>query len=80
MSFNKDRFWEIVDERLTVRQKEVIHLYAEGFTKAEIVAKLDANPLTIRSGIDGSKKTYRCGAKIYGGTMKKLRRVLEDED
>ena len=33
----KDRlkvaFWRIVDTQLTDRQKEVIHLYAEGFTQ-----------------------------------------------
>ena len=79
----KDRlkvaFWRIVDTQLTDRQKEVIHLYAEGFTQTEIAKKLNVNQSSITKSINGNCD-YRNGRKVYGGARKKLKKIAEKDE
>jgi DNA-binding CsgD family transcriptional regulator len=75
----KAAFWRIVDTQLTSRQKEVIHLYAEGFTQTEIAKKLNVNQSSITKSINGNCD-YRNGRKVYGGARKKLRKIAEKDD
>lgn len=71
-------FWRLVDEQLTSRQKEVIHLYAEGFTQTEIAKKLNVNQSSITKSINGNCD-YRNGRKVYGGAKKKLNKLVEKD-
>ena len=54
----KDRlraaFWRIVETQLTKRQREVIQLYAEGYTQIEIAKKLNVNQSSITKSINGN--------------------------
>lgn len=71
-------FWRLVDEQLTLRQKEVMHLYAEGFTQTEIAKKLNVNQSSITKSINGNCD-YRNGRKVYGGSKKKLNKLAEKD-
>ena len=75
----KAAFWRIVDTQLTSRQKEVIHLYAEGLTQTEIAKKLNVNQSSITKSINGNCD-YRNGRKVYGGARKKLRKIADKDD
>ena len=75
----KAAFWRIVDTQLTSRQKEVIHLYAEGLTQTEIAKKLNVNQSSITKSINGNCD-YRNGRKVYGGARKKLRKIADKDE
>lgn len=70
--------WRIIETSLTARQKQVIKLYAKGFTQTEIANKLGVNQSSITKSINGNCD-YRSGKRIYGGAKKKLRRVASND-
>jgi predicted DNA-binding protein YlxM (UPF0122 family) len=75
----KKEFWRIVDTLLTPRQKEVLHLYAGGFTQMEIAKKLDVNQSSITKSLNGNVD-YKKGKVIYGGSTKKLKKIIETDE
>ncbi len=75
----KKEFWRLVDEQLTDRQKEVLHLSADGMTQMEIAKLLNVNQSSITKSINGNCD-YRNGKKVYGGANKKLRKLIEDDE
>jgi DNA-binding CsgD family transcriptional regulator len=75
----KNEFWRLVDTQLTSRQREVIRLYAQGFTQIEIAKQLKVNQSSITKSINGNCD-YRSGRKIYGGAKKKLRKLAEKDE
>ena len=68
-------FWRLVDAELTPRQREVLHLYANGYTQMEIAKILGVNQSSITKSINGNCD-YRSGKKVYGGASKKLKRLI----
>ena len=74
----KKEFWRLVDSELTARQRDVLHLYAEGYTQIEIAKKLKVNQSSITKSINGNCD-YRNGRRVYGGSRKRLKK-LADED
>ncbi|HVI40222.1 MAG TPA: LuxR C-terminal-related transcriptional regulator [Anaerovoracaceae bacterium] len=74
----KDAFWRIIDTQLTQRQREVLRLYADGYTQIEIAKKLKVNQSSITKSINGNCD-YRNGKKIYGGAKKKLKRIASKD-
>jgi DNA-binding CsgD family transcriptional regulator len=74
----REELWRLVDDELTARQRQVIRLYAQGYTQIEIAKQLNVNQSSITKSINGNCD-YRNGKKIYGGARKKLRR-LADKD
>jgi predicted DNA-binding protein YlxM (UPF0122 family) len=70
----KIEFWKLVDTELTARQRQVIKLYAQGYTQIEIAKQLNVNQSSITKSINGNCD-YRNGRKIYGGASKKLKRL-----
>jgi predicted DNA-binding protein YlxM (UPF0122 family) len=74
----KDAFWRIINTQLTKRQREVLHLYADGYTQIEIAKKLKVNQSSITKSINGNCD-YRNGKKIYGGAKKKLKRIASKD-
>jgi DNA-binding CsgD family transcriptional regulator len=74
----REELWRLVDNELTARQRQVIRLYAQGYTQIEIAKQLNVNQSSITKSINGNCD-YRNGKKIYGGARKKLRR-LADKD
>lgn len=67
-------FWRIVDTQLTPRQREVLHLYSQGFTQIEIAKRLNVNQSSITKSINGNCD-YKNGKRVYGGAKKKLQRI-----
>jgi len=74
----KVAFWRIVNTQLTKRQREVIQLYAKGFTQTEIAKKLHVNQSSITKSINGNCD-YRNGRKIYGGSKHKIQKIIEQD-
>ncbi len=75
----KVEFWRIVDTLLTDRQKEVIRLYADGYTQMEIAKMLNVNQSSITKSLNGNVD-YKNGKKVYGGARKKIRKIIENDD
>ena len=75
----KTEFWRVVDTLLTDRQKEVIRLYADGYTQMEIAKMLNVNQSSITKSLNGNVD-YKNGKKIYGGARKKIRKIIENDD
>jgi len=74
----KKEFWRVVDTLLTPRQKEVIRLYADGYTQMEIAKMLNVNQSSITKSLNGNVD-YKNGKKIYGGARKKIRKIMEND-
>ena len=72
-------FWRLIDTKLTERQRQVLHLYAEGFTQTEIAKKLNVNQSSVTKSINGNCD-YRNGRRVYGGAAKKLQRLAAKDD
>jgi DNA-binding CsgD family transcriptional regulator len=75
----KVEFWRVVDTLLTPRQKEVIRLYADGYTQMEIAKMLNVNQSSITKSLNGNVD-YKNGKKIYGGARKKIRKIIENDN
>lgn len=75
----KKEFWRVVDTLLTPRQREVIHLYADGYTQMEIAKMLNVNQSSITKSLNGNVD-YKNGKKVYGGARKKMRKIIEMDD
>jgi len=74
----KVEFWRVVDTLLTPRQREVIRLYADGYTQMEIAKMLNVNQSSITKSLNGNVD-YKNGKKIYGGARKKIRKIIEND-
>jgi DNA-binding CsgD family transcriptional regulator len=75
----KKEFWRVVDTLLTSRQREVIRLYADGYTQMEIAKMLDVNQSSITKSLNGNVD-YKNGKKVYGGARKKIRKIIESDE
>lgn len=75
----KKEFWRVVDTLLTPRQREVIRLYADGYTQMEIAKMLNVNQSSITKSLNGNVD-YKNGKKVYGGARKKIRKIIEMDD
>lgn len=75
----KVEFWRIVDTLLTDRQKEVIRLYADGYTQMEIAKILNVNQSSITKSIHGNVD-YKNGKRVYGGATKKIKKLIESDE
>lgn len=75
----KKEFWRIVDTLLTPRQKEVIRLYADGYTQMEIAKMLNVNQSSITKSLNGNVD-YKNGKKVYGGARKKIKKIIENDE
>jgi RNA polymerase sigma factor (sigma-70 family) len=75
----KREFWRVVDTLLTPRQREVIRLYADGYTQMEIAKMLNVNQSSITKSLNGNVD-YKNGKKIYGGARKKIRKIIENDE
>lgn len=74
----KVEFWRIVNTLLTPRQKEVIKLYADGYTQMEIAKMLNVNQSSITKSLNGNVD-YKNGKKVYGGAKKKINKIIEND-
>lgn len=75
----REEFWRVVDTLLTPRQREVIRLYADGYTQMEIAKMLNVNQSSITKSLNGNVD-YKNGKKVYGGARKKIRKIIENDD
>jgi RNA polymerase sigma factor (sigma-70 family) len=74
----KIEFWRVVDTLLTPRQREVIKLYADGYTQMEIAKMLNVNQSSITKSLNGNVD-YKHGKRIYGGAKKKINRIIQND-
>jgi len=75
----KIEFWRVVDTLLTDRQREVIRLYADGYTQMEIAKMLNVNQSSITKSLNGNVD-YKNGKRVYGGARKKIRKIIESDE
>jgi DNA-binding CsgD family transcriptional regulator len=75
----KKEFWRVVDTLLTSRQREVIRLYADGYTQMEIAKMLNVNQSSITKSLNGNVD-YKNGKRIYGGAKKKINKIIQSDD
>jgi DNA-binding CsgD family transcriptional regulator len=75
----KKEFWRVVDTLLTSRQKEVIRLYADGYTQMEIAKMLNVNQSSITKSLNGNVD-YKNGKRVYGGARKKIKKIIENDE
>lgn len=75
----KKEFWRVVETLLTPRQKEVIKLYADGYTQMEIAKMLNVNQSSITKSLNGNVD-YKNGKKIYGGAKKKINKIIQSDE
>src|SRR5271169_1563658 len=75
----KKEFWRVVDTLLTPRQREVIRLYADGYTQMEIAKMLNVNQSSITKSLNGNVD-YKNHRKVYGGAKKKINKIIENDD
>ena len=75
----KVEFWRIVDTLLTSRQRQVIRLYADGYTQMEIAKQLNVNQSSITKSLNGNVD-YKKSKISYGGSNKKISKIIESDD
>ena len=75
----KIEFWRIADAHLTPRQRDVVRLYADGYTQMEIAKKLNVNQSSITKSLNGNVD-YKKNKRVYGGTNKKLKKIIQNDD
>ena len=75
----KKEFWRVVDTLLTSRQREVIRLYADGYTQMEIAKMLNVNQSSITKSLNGNVD-YKNGKRVYGGAKKKLNKIIQSDE
>jgi DNA-binding CsgD family transcriptional regulator len=75
----KVEFWRVVETLLTSRQKEVIRLYADGYTQMEIAKMLNVNQSSITKSLNGNVD-YKNGKRVYGGARKKIKKIIEMDE
>jgi DNA-directed RNA polymerase specialized sigma24 family protein len=75
----KKEFWRVIETCLTDRQKNVIRLYADGYTQMEIAKILNVNQSSITKSIHGNVD-YKKQRKAYGGSRRKLKKIVENDD
>lgn len=75
----KVEFWRVVNTLLTDRQREVIRLYADGYTQMEIAKMLNVNQSSITKSLNGNVD-YKNGKRVYGGARKKIRKIIENDE
>ncbi len=74
----KVELWRIIDTQLTPRQREVLHLCADGYTQIEVAKKLKVNQSSVTKSINGNCD-YRNGRRLYGGSKRKLRKIASKD-
>lgn len=75
----KKEFWRVVDTLLTPRQREVIRLYADGYTQMEIAKMLNVNQSSITKSLNGNVD-YKHGKRVYGGAKKKINKIIQSDE
>lgn len=73
----KVEFWRVVNDNLTERQRDVLKLLSEGLTQSEVGSKLGVNQSSITKNLHGNTST---DLTVYGGSKKKLRKIIEGDD
>ena len=74
-----DKVNEIVDNKITPRQKQVMHkVYREGLTQTEVANELGLCQPTIHKLIFGNI-SYEHNKKRYGGAVKKVRKICMND-
>jgi DNA-binding CsgD family transcriptional regulator len=77
-------FWRLVDENLTERQSQVLHLLAQGYTQIEVAKQLNVNQSSITKSVHGNcdyrhKRSGKEGRTVYGGSSRKLKKLSEKD-
>lgn len=69
----------IINHKLTDRQREVVHkIYFEQLTQTEVAQELGLCQPTIHKIVKGNID-YQNGRKRYGGALKKIRKICDND-
>lgn len=74
----KDLTFKLMERELTERQLIIIKLSYDGYTQSEIAKALNVNQSSINKSLNGNTD-YRKGKKTYGGIIKKMRRLVQED-
>ena len=73
------RIREIIENRLTDRQREVMGLlYYDGLTQTEVALRLGLCQPTVHKTVSGNLD-YKNGGRRYGGAIKKIQRLCHED-
>jgi DNA-directed RNA polymerase specialized sigma24 family protein len=75
-------FWKIVNSELTDRQRDVIRLYADGYTQCEIAKKLSVNQSSVAKNLSGNVQYDKENGtrKFFGGSKKRLNKIIDTNE
>lgn len=74
----KKRMYELMEIHLTERQKILINMWTDGYTQMEMAKILGINQSSVTKSIHGNVE-YKSGRKVYGGTIKKMKKLVVDD-
>lgn len=74
----RKEFWRIV-ETLTPRQKQVLRLYADGYTQMEIAKILNINQSSVVKSTRGNTQYLENDKISYGGSYRRLKKIIETD-
>ena len=75
----KEELKRLIFTKLTEHQKEIVELYyMKGMKQEEIAKKLGKHQTTIHKSLNGNID-YANGKKRYGGALKKLRKLCDND-
>lgn len=73
----KDHLYQMIDEALTPRQRDVLLMYSDGYTQQEIAEFFGVNQSSITKSLNGNMD-YANGRKVYGGVKKKFVKLIRN--
>jgi DNA-binding CsgD family transcriptional regulator len=75
-------FWKIVNSQLTDRQRDVIRLYADGYTQCEIAKKLSVNQSSVAKNLSGNVQYDKENGtrRFFGGSKKRLNKLIDADE
>lgn len=77
----KEKLRDICKKQLTERQYDVLKMHLDGYTQVEIAKALNVNQSSVNKCIHGNSEYGKRRGRVYGGLVKKLRKILsEDSD
>jgi Bacterial regulatory proteins, luxR family len=70
-------FWKLAKVSCTPRQMAVMQMTVDGYTQMEIAKVLNVNQSSIVKCLRGNTD-YSNGGKVYGGVVKKMKKVVAE--
>ncbi len=76
----RQEFWKLAKKVCTKKQFMILSYVKEGKTQQEIADILNVNQSSITKSIHGNRTYYEQDQKSYGGTIKKLKKCIDESE